>query len=373
MNKRIAVFHFSPLELYPPVMNFLDCLQEKLSEYDTVRVYTTRPPANMELYIPKGKQVFIKRLAYFTVTLSAASRIVQYLRYYLISLLQCLRFRPSKVFYYETLSSFTPNLLKSLRGNQVELFIHYHEYMTREEYSRMLLNNIFHRFERKIYKRAKWISHNNEFRMQLFLKDLGGPALTNTRIYPNYPPSSWATPPKDKITNPLKLICVGAMGSLEKLYIRETFEWVRSKEGAILLDIYSFKVAEEIKSFNEQLGSKYICFKGSVDYKNLPQLLRQYDIGLILYKGLFANTIYSASNKLFEYLVCGLGVWYPGELIGSHEYNSPDYWPKVLPLDFTRLGQYNLDELVERKAGYRRQVNYSCKEASSELINMIIS
>src|ERR1700722_1671245 len=139
MKKRIAVFHFSPLELYPPVMNFLDCLQEKLSENDVVRVYTTRAPANMELYIPKGNQIFIKRLAKYTVALNPASRVDQYLRYYLGSFLQCLRFRPSKLFYYETLSSITPGLLKRLRGNRADLFIHFHEYMTREEYSRMIL------------------------------------------------------------------------------------------------------------------------------------------------------------------------------------------------------------------------------------------
>jgi len=373
MNKRIAVFHFSPLELYPPVMNFLDCLQEKLSENDLVWVYTTRPPASMELYIPKRKQVSIKRLAYYTVTLSAASRIVQYLRYYLNSFIQCLRFRPSKLFYYETISSFIPYLLKKLRGNQVELFIHYHEYMTPKEYGQMILNKTFHQLEKRIYNRAKWISHSNKYRMQLFLKDLGSPSLTNTHIFPNYPPAAWVSPAKDKIIQPVKLMYVGSMGSLEMLYIREIFEWIESNSGAVLLDIYSFKVAEEIKSFSAETSCNYIKWKGPIAYKNLPQIIKLYDTGLILYKGLSANTIYSASNKLFEYLVCGLDVWYPVELIGSHEYNSPEFWPKVLPLDFSRLGQYNLDELVERKAGYRRQVNYSCEDAASELINMIIS
>ena len=373
MRKKIAVFHFSPLELYPPVMNFLDCLQEKLSENDLVWVYTTRAPADIELYVPPGKQVFIKRLAHYTVTLPALNRLIQYLRYYLGSFLQCLRHRPTKLFYYETLSSFTPNVVKRLRGKRVDLFIHYHEYMTREEYGRMILNRTFHWLEYKIYRRAKWISHTNNYRLQLFLKDLGGPALANTHIFPNYPPAAWASVARDKTAQPVKMVYVGTMGSLDLLNIREIYEWVRSKSGAVSLDIYSFNVTDEVRSFDKKMSCNFISLKGSVANKNLPQVLKQYDVGLILYKGLTANNIYNTPNKLFEYLVCGLDVWYPEELIASHEYNSPDYWPKVLPLDFSRLEQYDLDELVERKHGFRRKINYTCEDAAGELITMITS
>jgi hypothetical protein len=371
--KKIAVFHFNPIELYPPAMNFLDCLQQSLSENDRVWVYTTRRTPDAELYHPKGNQIVIKRIARYTLGLNPANRLVQYLRYYLLSFLQCIRFKPSKVFYYETISSFTPYLLKRWPGTTVDLFIHYHEYMTRDEYSRMILNKTFHRLERQIYRRAKWLSHSNKYRMQLFLKDLGGPALTNTHIFPNYPPAAWASPAKNKIPLPVRFVYVGAMDSLELLYIRETFDWIRSRSGEVQLDIYSFKVADEIKDFFTKTGYEHINWKGSVAYKDLPQVLKLYDIGLILYKGPSANVIFSASNKLFEYLVCGLDVWYPKELTGSHEYDSLEYWPKVLPLDFLKLEQYILEELVERKSEYRRNVSYSCEEACSELVTIINS
>ncbi len=369
--KKIVVFHFNPLEMYPPVMNFLDCLQEKISENDQVWVYTTRPAMDMELYKPVGKQITIKRIALYTLGLSTGKRMIQYLRYYILSFLQCMRFGPSKVFYYETISSFTPYLLKRWRGSRIDLFIHYHEYMNREEYGQMILNKTFHRLEHKIYDRASWISHCNEYRMQLFLKDLGRPALKNTHIYPNYPPAAWNSPAKDMITRPIRLVYVGTMGSLDLLYIREIFEFIRGKSGTVTLDIYSFKVADEIKKFSAKEGYNHISWKGSVDNKNLPQILRQYDIGLILYKGISVNNIYNAPNKLFEYLVCGLDVWYPGEMIANHQYNSPDYWPKVLALDFLKLEQYKMDELVEHKPGHQRQIEYSCEQASSELVAMI--
>lgn len=371
--KKIAVFHFNPLELYPPAMNFLDCLQEKLSKNDQVWVYSSRPAAGIELYIPKGNQIIIKRPSAYTLGLPAAKRMVQYLRYYLISFLQCLRFNPSKIFYYESISSFTPYLLVRWPGSRAELFIHYHEYMNPEEYRQMKLNQIFHRLERKLYGRARWISHTNEYRMQLFLEDLGRPELANTHIFPNYPPAAWISAAREKISNPVRLLYVGSMGSLELLYIRETFEWIKSQSGAVLLDIYSFKVADEIKQFSAQTHDGYISWMGPVAYKDLPEVLKQYDVGLILYKGISANTIYSASNKLFEYLACGLDVWYPAELTGSHDYNSVVYWPKVMAIDFLRLEQYNLDELLDRKPGCRRQIAYTCERAGDNLVAMIMS
>ena len=369
--KKIAVFHFNPVELYPPAMNFLNCLQKRLGENDQVWVYTTHPTEDVELYIPSGNQITMKRIASYPMYLPAIHRLLQYLRYYMVSFLQCLRFKPSEIIYYETISSFTPYLMIQWPGRRADLFIHYHEYMTDVEYRKMLLNNLFHRLEKKIYRKAKWISHTNKYRMQLFLNDLGSPHLTNTHIFPNYPPAEWESATRDNITRPVRLIYAGALGSIEMLYIREVFEWIKSKSGEVELDIYSFKVAKEIKAYSRQLSCPFIHWRGSVAYKDLPKILTQYDIGLILYKGLSANTIYSAPNKLFEYLVCGLDVWCPEELTGTHEYISQRYWPKVLQLDFLKLDQYDLDELIERKKDHRRQIIYTCEKAGTELITKI--
>jgi hypothetical protein len=369
--KKIIVFHFNPLELYPPTMNFLDCLQRRLSKSDRVLVYTTRLLANTELYTPHGNQITIKRIASYTLGLPVAKRMFGYLSYFMISFLQSIRFSPSKVFYYETISSFTPYLLMRWFGSRIELFIHYHEYMNAEEYARMMLNKVFHRLERKIYYRAKWISHTNAYRMKLFLEDLNRPELTNTHILPNYPPAAWVSDAKDKIEQPIKLIYVGTVGSLELLYIREIFDWIRSESGTVLLDIYSFRVADEVRQFGEEWNVPYIKWKGSVPYRKLPKLLKQYDVGIILYKGVSINSIYNAPNKLFEYIACGLDVWYPEEMAASQEYNSLVCWPKVIPLNFSKLEMYNVEELVEHEAGKRRFVDFTCEKACDNLITLI--
>ncbi len=82
----------------------------------------------------------------------------------------------------------------------------------------------------------------------------------------------------------------------------------------------------EIKNLIESEGSALVRWKGPADYGDLPKILQEYQVGLIMYKGADDNTSYSAPNKLFEYLVCGLDVWYPLELKGTYEYDSSS-WP----------------------------------------------
>ena len=61
----------------------------------------------------------------------------------------------------------------------------------------------------------------------------------------------------------------------------------------------------------EQNKSHNINFRGAISQSDFPLIISQYQIGLVLYKGHIPNYIYNAPNKLFEYLACGLDVWYP--------------------------------------------------------------
>jgi hypothetical protein len=60
----------------------------------------------------------------------------------------------------------------------------------------------------------------------------------------------------------------------------------------------------------------------------LPQVLSQYDVGLILYRCRTLNFVYNATNKLFEYLVCGLDVWYPPCMLGLKTYARSTIAPR---------------------------------------------
>lgn len=72
---------------------------------------------------------------------------------------------------------------------------------------------------------------------------------------------------------------------------------------------------------------KVICSKNKnikvlppVKYFDLPLILTNYDIGLVLYKGHIPNYVYNVPNKVYEYLICGLEVWYSDKLVSTTKF-----------------------------------------------------
>ena len=72
-------------------------------------------------------------------------------------------------------------------------------------------------------------------------------------------------------------------------------------------------------------------------YDDLPDLLRDFHAGLILYKGNTPNYIYNETNKLFEYLACGLDVLYPRQMVGVKPYVCRDARPRVIECEFENM------------------------------------
>ncbi len=119
------------------------------------------------------------------------------------------------------------------------------------------------------------------------------------------------------------------------------------------------------------MNSAFINLKAGVNYNELPEILKQYDIGILLYKGHIPNYVFNAPNKLFEYLACGLDVWYPEVMQGCTKYDSTEAWPKVVSLNFKDLCKYDLEKLVERKKCTSRFINFNCEEEIDDLLKLI--
>ena len=125
MKKTIFIIHFHPVEMYPPVMNMIDYLSlnsgcrlivvtNKKSKSSPLLPY--QPEANVKIYRPaiQTSTVFIKH--------------INYLFFYLTSICLLLKYHPVILFYFETLSSWPAMMYKKLKGKQVQLMVHYHEY-----------------------------------------------------------------------------------------------------------------------------------------------------------------------------------------------------------------------------------------------------
>jgi hypothetical protein len=349
MNNRICIVHFQPLEYYPPAQNIIGFLSENLSG-DDIRIVSTLPAPDVELFRPANPAIKIVRTGRVNKGAGRLGRLLFYVRFNLAASLLLFRFRPARVFYIETLSAFPAFLYKLMRKG-TKVLVHYHEYTSPSEYQQgMALSRWLHKLEATLYPNADWISHTNSERMRFFLEDESlhfNPVQQH--ILPNYPPSSWKRNNiKQVIPGKLRIVYAGAL-SIDTMYIPEMVAWTEAQNGSVAWDIYSQQEGKELEDFLRSKKVRFVRFCGRSSYENLPDILHQYDVGVILYKGHIPNYVYNAPNKLFEYLVCGLDVWLPKQMLGSLSYVRLNKSPRVAAIDFDQLES----ELNPQLLGYQ--------------------
>jgi glycosyltransferase involved in cell wall biosynthesis len=76
-----------------------------------------------------------------------------------------------------------------------------------------------------------------------------------------------------------------------------------------------------------------VKYCGWLDYDNLPRTLSKYRVGLVWYNGESENFTSGISNKIFEYLHCGLHVIVSQDLTEANECLLKDYEGSVSFVD----------------------------------------
>lgn len=345
---KVALIHFQPPEYYPPLINVCEFLSKKFDR-SSLSLFTN---STRELE-PKDSIENTSRVICFNKRDRRFKRFIKVLYFNLFVTFQLFKTRPSTVLYFETSSSFPAFLYLLVFSRTTRLFIHYHEYTSLVQYKQgMVMDRIWHFFEiHFLYKKAYWISHTNHFRIKLFLGDYKKVNPQLMKELPNFPPQSWIVP--SSIANermratPYRMVQLGSI-STKHMYARELFDWVQKMNGLFLLDIYSFTTQPDVATYLQKLNSPYIQIKGSINYGEIPEVLLDYDIGVVLYKAHSENFIYNASNKVFEYLALGLDVWISKVMLGSAPYLRSDSYPKVSFVDFENLESLNWKELIDR-------------------------
>jgi hypothetical protein len=365
--KKIAIYHYQPIEKYPPVLNLIHQLEMESVDLK-IEVYTT--------FINDEVRNSLKNVKLISVGRKLQNPLLQklnYLSFNILSILHSLRFRPDKILYYETISCLPSYFYKRL-FKKAEIFVHFHEYMSPQEYEKgMWMVKMLHRIEKINLPKVNWLSHTNVDRLSLFLQDVNQADQLRpvVKIVPNFPPKSW----KDSFLlnkyqgNVVQIIYVGF--SLEKAtsYLEEFSLWI-SRHKNVVLDLY----LHQSNRYVEGVQKKYphqINIKPSVSYRKLPTILKDYDVGVILYKPHILNFKFNAPNKLFEYYACGLDVWYPEDVIGCNQYQTKGTFPKILPLKFNQLKQYKITELISRNHFRFEHKEYFAENEYDKLIQKL--
>lgn len=363
---KLFIIHFQPLESYPPVQNIIRFL-EKRNKDKNISIISTKGKLEIPAFESHSELLKIYRFGKINPKSNSLIRLLNYLFFYFSCLWQLILKKPDTILYIETLSSFPAIIYKKFVNRNVRVLIHYHEYTSPAEYRQgMSLNRKFHEMEKAFYFNAAWVSHTNQQRMNMFLEDIRPTLPVNPVILSNYPPEDWKRIPPAAFSKPVRIIYVGAL-SLESMYLKEFSEWVDNQNGNVYCDIYSINITKSAQNYLNNKDSRFIKIKPGIPYEELKTIIQNYDVGVILYKGVSENHIFSAPNKLFEYAICGLDVWFPDVLKGSRKYVTNNSYPKIISLDFSSLAKYDLTQLINRSSLNYKAVDFNSEEELEKL------
>lgn len=368
----LNILHFNPLEQYPPIMNLLNTFDQKVKECNLdITVYSTNKPKNA---VPDflSSNIKIKRTSGIEKAENSIFRSLKYFAFNCKTLIYLLRYKPDTVLYYETISAFPAIFYKKYINKKCKLIAHYHEYSTVNEYQTGsgFVKRIWN-FEKSNFGLLDLVSHTNEKRMELFKSDYPNFIFKKTTILPNYPPKSWSENGKRLLPEyPVRLVYVGAL-STETMYLKEICEWVVKQGDKVVLDIYSSNISDSAANYLKIHSGKNINLKGGINYFDLPKILKDYHVGLILYKGVILNHVFSEPNKLFEYLTCGLNVWFPDVIEGCMPFVTKNEYPKVMALDFNDFDQYDLNKLIDKSGLPKTTNSYYCEPMYEDYFKQI--
>ncbi|HEY5369133.1 MAG TPA: hypothetical protein VIJ75_09090 [Hanamia sp.] len=370
----IFIIHLLPLELYPPVMNLVDYLSKNYLGKIIVLTTHKSEENSLSLYKNNSSNVLIKRKS-----LSGTNpfvRMMNYTLFYLNGLSLLIRTKPKAVLYFESLSSWPALIYKKIMGERIKILVHCHEYtdpgIKSEETS---LARQLHKIEKKMYPRFSWISHTNPVRLQMFKDDNGLNKLPKSifHVMPNYPSNSWMqkeTSHCNKLKQK-KLVFVGSLG-YDNMYLQEIVDWVGKHSPDFSLDVYSYNIDLKAKEFLGNCRLENVRFCGGCDYDTLPEILRNYDIGIDIYKPYSLNHVHGVSNKVFEYLACGLDVWFSSDKELAHDYVKEDIFPKIISVNFKDLDSFDYQSAVSRAGLQYQQSNFFYENIYPEILEHII-
>lgn len=369
MRKKIFILHILPIELFPPILNLLK--YSKLHSSFKVNVFSS--------YNNKGRPIFtldfikIFRIKYFGFFNNKLFKLFFFVWYIFSALFRLILFKPSIILYYEPHSSFPIFIYKYFFNKNVSIFIHNHELYTNNDFDSNSMKSIkfFHKFETEyLYNNAIWISQTNTFRLNIFKYENININEKSLRIFPNYPPRNWNIDRK-KLYNKkiIRMVYFGAL-SFQNTYIKEIVSFVADFPKRVNLDIYSYNIHSDVEDFLINSSHENInFFKDGIDYYDIPEYSLNYDLGLILYKPHNVNYTYNAPNKLFEYLCCGLNVWFPLELLGCQQYINTYNCPFVKKIDFNDLNEFVLSDYFDSIKSNFNSPEYYCEKEFDSLIS----
>lgn len=354
-------------------MNLINCIEQENLRITTI--ISNWPKGRNFIFSRPGLKIFR-----FVDIYKAANGTIPSIYYNLLFIIKSFLYliwsNPEKVFAYETLSLIPIYFYKKFNP-KASIFIHYHEYTSMQE----IINGpvsikISHFFEKKLVKKADWISHTNQDRINLFIQDFPYLSRNIFHTLPNYPPSSWIPAARFAKSNAiarspfLKFVYVGSL-SCKTMYTMEFATWIIKQNGRCTWTIFSDNIEHMCQEKIKNLDTPYIKFKGSINYFDLPNELPRYDIGIVHYNGSIPNFIYNVPNKVFEYLACGIDIWFSSDLISTGTFKAENTLSRMKMVNFKDLNNINSDHDISQPFQVSDNKTFSAETSYKPILDLI--
>jgi hypothetical protein len=184
-----------------------------------------------------------------------------------------------------------------------------------ESFNSRLKRTLWRPLQAIAIRSADTIIHAEANRMEYFQKEYGG-LHCEQRVIENFPYYYEALPRLDREGRRLRAIYLGALG--DDRYTHELIAAGRATEDLLDLDLVGFGTPEVMAELDKRYGHQpapNVRILPPVAYEAISNLLRNYDVGIALYKNTNLNNYYCAPNKVYDYLMSGMMVIandYPG-------------------------------------------------------------
>lgn len=355
-SARCLIISYNQPDLFPPTLNAIDSISKIYDKLEIVTLHqfntSWKYPINATIYY-MGKNIDVKKL----LKLTYIEKIVIIFKFIYKVVYLLLSRQYDLVILYDPFSTFIYGVSNILKLNRGKLWYHNHDILEKK-YVKLFSPNWFAlKFENYILKKVNIFTLPSDQR-KVYFQD-----VKKYFCLPNYPSlkvyKSFSYPKNLNSNEPIKLIYQGRINKNHGL--QEIVKFMCNTKFDILLFLKGL-IDEEMEVYFNGLApvirNKISIFPFS-DYNDVPAIINTCHIGLGIHtdNSIMVNTMGTASNKIYEYMACGLPVLL---------YNSEVFvksFENVKWVTFTDLSSKNLERCIGEIV---RNYNYLSKTAIND-------
>lgn len=348
MNK-VLVLHFTHPEVYPPALNAINCLSEKVNFLNIITTDTSptvwKYGENVNFFFVEGDHDRFKFMK--------SSKLTKFKRYAkFISLVRnsIKKEKPDLVVVYDNVPYLFFLIATIFLKKRYKLWYHNHDIYPASKYSKYGINWYSFYAVQKFFNRIDYFSIPSMERVKMFPMDKFKGKFF---FIPNYPSKKiiktksiraehWN---KDKF---LKLVYPGSPS------IKNGFENLigvmknRINGKIVTITIVgepNEKYKRELSAFAKSNGvENQLFFEDRVPYTNMPKFLRNYHVGWAMYKpmDMRTETVATASNKIYEFLANAMPI-----IVFDNEHHR-QHLSKTEATFFSDLSEKSIQDVLEQ-------------------------